>query len=286
MASNRTRNSKKVRDDSLYYHTKSSSYWYEIHGEGIPVVLLHGFTGSTMTWQRFVDLLDEKLQIITIDLPGHGKTKTREPVSMEACCHDLSQLFQFLQLETFHLLGYSMGGRTALSFAMLYPEMIRTLILESASPGLMTADERKARVEKDELLAIKIESEGLVSFIDFWQDIPLFQTQKKLSNHVLQTIRTERLNQDKQGLADSLRFMGTGKQPSWWNKLSKFKQPVLLMAGELDPKFVEINKKMKYSLESSELFIARNAGHAIHVENPAIFGKLVSEFIFSEGMVK
>ncbi|RDW18738.1 2-succinyl-6-hydroxy-2,4-cyclohexadiene-1-carboxylate synthase [Oceanobacillus arenosus] len=266
----------------MYYQTDTSSYWYEVHGEGIPVVLLHGFTGSTATWQHFIEQQDKKLQIITIDLPGHGRTKTKEAVTMEICCRDLAQLFRLLQLETLHLLGYSMGGRTALSFAILYPEMIETLILESASPGLMTAEERKMRVKKDELLAQKIEQDGLVSFINFWQDIPLFQTQKALPIHVQQMIRTERLSQTEQGLADSLRFMGTGKQPSWWKKLNTFKQPVLLMAGSLDSKFVAVNQKMKNSMELSELVIVENAGHAIHIEKPAIFGTLVSEYIISK----
>ncbi|AXI09833.1 2-succinyl-6-hydroxy-2,4-cyclohexadiene-1-carboxylate synthase [Oceanobacillus zhaokaii] len=266
----------------MYYQTKTASYWYEIHGEGIPVVLLHGFTGSTATWQQFIDEQKDKLQIIAIDLPGHGNTETKEPITMEACCHDLSQLLQFLRLDSIHLLGYSMGGRTALSLAMLYPELIEKLILESASPGLMTADERKMRIEKDELLAKKIKQDGLVSFIDFWQDIPLFQTQKFLPTHVQQTIRKERLSQTEQGLADSLRFMGTGKQPSWWEKLHLFKRPVLLMAGELDPKFAAINKKMRNSLEKSEVVIVEKAGHAIHIEKPAIFGTLVSEFIMKK----
>ncbi|RDW20982.1 2-succinyl-6-hydroxy-2,4-cyclohexadiene-1-carboxylate synthase [Oceanobacillus chungangensis] len=263
----------------MYYQTETASYWYEVHGEGIPVVLLHGFTGSNLTWQHFIAQQRDELQIITIDLPGHGKTETKEPVTMEAFCHDLSQLFQYLQLDSIHLVGYSMGGRTALSFALIYPEMIATLVLESASPGLLNVDERKLRVEKDELLAEKIEQEGLASFVNFWQDIPLFQTQKKLPQHVQQAIRNERLAQTVQGMADSLRFMGTGKQPSWWGKLHAFKRPVLLLAGELDQKFVEINKSMRNSLENSELVIVEKAGHAIHIEKSAIFDTLVSEFI-------
>lgn len=102
-----------MRNDLLYYSIDDDTYWYEIHGEGIPVVMLHGFTGSTSTWQNFISDCQKDLQIITIDLPGHGKTRTNSPKTMEECCQDLKRLFQYLKVDNFHILGYSMGGRTA-----------------------------------------------------------------------------------------------------------------------------------------------------------------------------
>ncbi|WP_373893143.1 2-succinyl-6-hydroxy-2,4-cyclohexadiene-1-carboxylate synthase [Virgibacillus sp. CBA3643] len=266
----------------MYFSIKDASYWYEIHGEpGNPtVVMLHGFTGSTSTWADFIASWKNELRIITIDLPGHGHTKTPSPRTMEACCADLKALFQYLQLETFHLLGYSMGGRTVLSFALTYPELVQSLILESSSPGLETKQERDQRVEKDEQLAQRIENEGVTSFVDFWENIQLFQTQKNLPLEVQAGIRQERLAQSAPGLAQSLRHMGTGSQPSWWEAMKQFSKPVLLIAGTYDEKFLAINKKMEKRLGASHLEIIENAGHAIHVEQPKIFGKLVGEFIF------
>src|SRR5699024_2721369 len=81
------------------------------------------------------------------------------------------------------------------------------------------------------------------------------------------------------GLANSLRYMGTGKQPSWWQALSRFEQPVQLMVGQLDRKFININQQMDELFPKSLLQIVPQAGHAIHVEQPEMFGKLVSEFI-------
>src|SRR5690625_2337524 len=96
----------------MYYTVKDATYWYEVYGEGEPVVLLHGFTGSTATWSECISNWKEQFQIIVVDLPGHGKTKTQSPRTMEACCADLNQLFTSLQLDSVHLAGYSMGGRT------------------------------------------------------------------------------------------------------------------------------------------------------------------------------
>lgn len=267
----------------MYFSIKDASYWHEIHGESgnPPVVMLHGFTGNTSTWADFIANWKDELRIITIDLPGHGKTNTPFSRTMVECCEDLKALFQYLQLEKFHLLGYSMGGRTALSFAIAYPEYIQSLMLESASPGLDTKLERDQRMEKDEKLAQKIENEGVASFVDFWENIQLFQTQKALPKHVQAGIRQERLAQSARGLAQSLRHMGTGSQASWWNKIEQFSKPVLLIAGTYDEKFLAINKMMEKRLCTSNLEIIENAGHAIHVEQPKIFGKLVVRFIFN-----
>lgn len=266
----------------MFYDIGDASYYYEIHGHGTPVVLLHGFTGSSDTWSTFVEKHDEGFQLITIDLPGHGKTKTNTPRTMETCCQDLDQLLEHLQLTDVHLVGYSMGGRTALSFAMAFPNKIRSLILESASPGLRLEEERNQRMQNDDKLAKKIEKEGIRSFIDFWENIPLFHTQNNLAPSVQEKIRHERLNQNEVGLSQSLRFMGTGAQPSWWNQLESVKSPVLLIVGELDKKFVNINEDMQHLFHSADLKIVEEAGHAIHVEKPEIFDKLVSSFIIKE----
>lgn len=263
----------------MYFSTNEVSYWYEINGNGPALVLLHGFTGSTQTWINYVQKWQDRYQIVTVDLPGHGKTKNNSPRTMEECCEDLMQLFTHLQLTDVNLVGYSMGGRTALSFAFKYPDMVKSLILESASPGLESPIERNQRVAHDERLASRLEQEGLAAFVDFWENIPLFETQKKLPLQVRQAVRKERMSQSTEGLAQSLRYMGTGKQPSWWNRLDRFAKPVLLVCGAKDEKFVTINKRMQNLLQSAKLVICEHTGHAIHVEQPEFFGKIVSEFI-------
>ncbi|GAA0588317.1 2-succinyl-6-hydroxy-2,4-cyclohexadiene-1-carboxy late synthase [Virgibacillus siamensis] len=241
--------------------------------------MLHGFTGSSETWSGFVRQWQHEFQVITIDLPGHGKTRHSRPVTMEECCSDLVSLFNHLALRKVHVIGYSMGGRTALSLAMLYPEKLCSLTLESTSPGLSYEQERMDRRNRDTQLAKRLERDGIEVFVHFWENIPLFDTQKKLLNDTRQKIRNERLNQSAEGLAMSLRSMGTGQQPSWWGRLHELKLPVLLLAGAYDEKFIGINKKMAKRMQQASLRLIENAGHAIHVEQPQIFGKIVTEFL-------
>lgn len=264
---------------TFYFNVDDATYAYRITGQGPPIVLLHGFTGTKSTWSSVVEELKTNYQLISIDLPGHGETITHSPRIMEDCCADLAQLFNHLKLTCFHLIGYSLGGRTALSYALLYPEFVLSLILESASPGLKSVVERVTRIKSDEKLAQVIGSMGLVSFVDYWENIPLFATQRKLPYEQRHRIRLERLAQSEKGLAQSLRMMGTGSQPSWWDRLSSVSQPVLLIVGEKDKKFIKINQEMKLHFQNATLKMIRNAGHAVHIEQADSFVREISNFM-------
>lgn len=257
--------------------------WHEQARETL--ILLHGFTGTVATWEKLAEQLPESLRIIAVDLTGHGETFVpADPnrYSMDEQIKDLEALFTQLDLQEFTLLGYSMGGRVALSYTANYPQRVKRLILESASPGLQTAEERLARRKSDEVLAENIEQNGIEAFVDKWENIPLFASQKKLSLDVQQAIRKERLSQNTQGLANSLRGMGTGAQPSVWEVLQDIHVPVFLITGALDEKFCRIAKQMKQLLPIATTIEVEEVGHAIHVENPQDFATIVKETISKE----
>jgi len=256
-----------------------ATYAYTTYGRGEALVCLHGFTGSRKTWEPFLSIFGKSFQVITIDLPGHSETKGANERTMETFCRDLAQLLTKLEVKKAHVLGYSFGGRVALSFANIAPERVQTLVLESASPGLQTEKERTERRQHDEQLARKLETNGVEKFVDFWENIALFESQKSLAKNVRDVIRRERLSQTEKGLAASLRHMGTGVQPSWWDTLEQIDVPVALITGELDPKFVNINDAMKKRLPYATHFVVKNAGHAVHVEQVKKFAKIVMTFV-------
>ena len=262
-----------------YLRIEKTTYAYTSQGKGQALVLLHGFTGSSATWQSFIDDWKKGFHVVTIDLPGHGQTTGSSNLSMAEVCEHLTVLLDHLGIEKCHLLGYSMGGRTALSFAMWYPLYVESLLLESASPGLRTIDEQQERIDKDTKLADRIRKDGVEKFVAFWEAIPLFSTQQKLSKEVQQKIRQERLRQSAEGLATSLTSVGTGKQPSWWDDLHQVKQRVCLIVGKEDEKFVHLNHEMAQQFIRSECHIVPEAGHAVHIEQPNDFAYIVQQFI-------
>lgn len=262
-------------DDTIYYHVDEA-------GRGEPVVLLHGFTGSTQTWFPVWDRLTKYFRVIAIDLPGHGQSFM--PSSPHECefytvAEDLYAVFGDLGLATFHLLGYSLGGRMALYFAASYPPLVKTLILESASPGLRTEDERLARRNNDNAQADMIERSGIAAFVDYWQNLPLWGSQKKLPDDIRSWLRALRLKNHPQGLANSLRGAGTGVQPSLWERLPELDMPTLLITGELDTKYTAIAQQMAAALPRSRLALIPGAGHCVHLEKPEIYAQLIRDFL-------
>ena len=253
--------------------------WHEEQKETI--VMLHGFTGSTKTWEHVASMLPQ-YRIIAIDCIGHGQTESPKDYTLYKMEHQLAvleEVFKELRLTSFTLIGYSMGGRIALSYAIKYPGHVQTLILESASPGLRTEQERNVRKKADNELANKIEVNGIISFVNAWENIPLFASQKRLPQQFQQAIREERLQQNEQGLANSLRGIGTGMMPQVWDKLHVLSMPVTLITGALDTKFVDIAREMTTFIRKVRHLVVNDVGHTIHVENPSEFATIVKETI-------
>ncbi|GMB09902.1 2-succinyl-6-hydroxy-2,4-cyclohexadiene-1-carboxylate synthase [Thermolongibacillus altinsuensis] len=262
------------------------SYYVEICGRGDPLLLLHGFTGSSETWKPFIPNWEKHFQMVMVDLLGHGKTACPADVeryNIERVAADLTTLLDQLGMKKAHVLGYSMGGRLALTLAVKHPTYVQTLILESSSPGLKTEEERAMRRMQDEQLASFIEQHGIEAFVERWENIPLFASHKKLPKAVREHLRHERLKNKVVGLANSLRGMGTGTQPSWWNHLTNLTMPTLLICGEEDEKFCRIAEEMVQLLPNGVIAHAKRAGHTIHLEQPEFFVKIVNEFIFKGG---
>ena len=256
-------------------------------GEEAPptLVLLHGFTGSAAAWGHQLDkLADYGLRIIALDLLGHGQSDAPDDpqrYSIERCQQDILAALQELGVSKGQatILGYSMGGRIALYTA--FSGFFRALILESASTGLEDSAEREQRRRSDEALAASIEREGMPAFIERWENLPLFASQSTLPSECREALRRQRLQNSVTGLAQSLRGVGTGIQPSLYSRLPTLHIPVLLIAGALDTKFTAIARRMVQALPQSQLRIVPAAGHTVHLEQPQLFASLVGDFSLS-----
>lgn len=259
----------------------AQSLYYQCQGEGFPLLLLHGFTGSSLNWQHVLPALSAQHRVLVPDLIGHGRSPAPSDYrrySMEQAVIDLLALLDTQGIGRFDLLGYSMGGRVALHLALAVPERVRLFVLESASPGIDDPAEREARRASDNALADRIEQEGIEWFSDFWGNQTLFASQRRLPAELQNQIRQQRLSQRPHGLANSLRGMGAGQQRSLWPELPRLGMPVLLIAGALDSKYVTISQRMAAVLPHAELQIVPAAGHTVHVEQAALYSQGVDAF--------
>jgi 2-succinyl-6-hydroxy-2,4-cyclohexadiene-1-carboxylate synthase len=248
----------------------------------VPVIFLHGFSGSSNEWLPLLKKLPEGVNSLAIDLIGHGKSccpEEKECYSSKSIVNQLDEIFCKLDFKKVILVGYSMGGRAALSYSVNYPEKVKCLILESATPGIIDETEREERIRSDERLAQFILDHTMAEFVDYWMNIPIFASQKKLTPEKLKNLKESKLNNSPIGLANSLRGFSTGKMPQLWNRLADINFRTLLITGSLDKKFTQINARITKELKNSDHIIVKGAGHNIHLERPEVFLNLLVEFL-------
>ncbi|MBX6722720.1 MAG: 2-succinyl-6-hydroxy-2,4-cyclohexadiene-1-carboxylate synthase [Dactylosporangium sp.] len=257
-------------------------YNVEREGSGPPIVLLHGFTGSTGAWSRLAPVLSPRFETFAIDLLGHGGTSVPADSNRyraEWIVRDLATLADRLGIERAAWLGYSMGARTALLFAAECPDRVAALILESGTPGIADRLERAARAHSDEALAARIEREGMVAFVNTWERMPMFASHARLPSEVRERLRRQRLSNDPVGLANSVRGFGQGSQPPLHDRLARLSMPVLLIAGAEDEKYRRLAVEMAATIPNAEHVIVEGAGHTPHLEQPESFNRAVLAFL-------
>ncbi|HEY3293808.1 MAG TPA: 2-succinyl-6-hydroxy-2,4-cyclohexadiene-1-carboxylate synthase [bacterium] len=271
----------------------ASSIDWHVAWQGDPqlpvLALAHGFAGSLHAWEHLIVDLEQHFHLMLIDLPGHGKTPLPpEPeMNLVRLGTALGQLISTAAEEPVSLCGYSMGGRIALHTALYAPEMVKSLALIGASPGIADAVEREERRKADRELAAMIRTRGIEWFADFWGNLPLFASQKSLAPSVQENLHRSRLHNDPEGLAIALEHFGVGTQEDLHPKLSQLKCPVLLIAGALDKKYCRSNAVFEQStqggvhLKRAEI---HGVGHAAHVEAPDLVAQELIEF-FEVGII-
>jgi 2-succinyl-6-hydroxy-2,4-cyclohexadiene-1-carboxylate synthase len=259
------------------------NYYLNINSNKTLIVFLHGFIGNINEFDQAIKLLAEDFSYLTLDLPGHGKTKvlgSDECYKIEHIAQAIINLLDELKIDKCHLIGYSMGGRLALYLTLNFPARFIKVVLESASPGLATEAERLERVRSDAKIARKLSRSiiktDFATFLLNWYNQPIFG---HIKNHPEYDRMIEsRLQNNPQELEKSLRLMGTGCQPSLWEKLQENKIPMLLLAGEYDEKFISINKEMAKLCNFAQFKIISNTGHNIHFENTLAFVENIKYF--------
>jgi len=119
---------------SGYAPVNGLTMYYEIHGEGAPLVLIHG-GGSTIgtSFGRILPLLSEHFRVIAVELQAHGHTSDRNaPESFESDADDVAALLRYLKIDKASFFGFSNGGNTAMQIAIRHPELVNKLVIASA----------------------------------------------------------------------------------------------------------------------------------------------------------
>ena len=243
-------------------------------------MILHGFAGSSDSMLEMASHLH--FDTIIPDLIGHGKSPCPEELkhyTLDAMVGQIHVVAEVSFEESFDLIGYSMGARLAIEYALEHQDKLRALILIGGTPGIDDDAARHERALEDVEKIAFLEDKGLEQFINFWESQQIFASQRYLSPETQMRQRRTRLSTKPFALASHLRASGTGVMISRWSRLNELKIPVLLIVGSEDKKYIEIGRQMQSTISSSCLSIINSAGHATHLEQPANTAKAIDKFI-------
>jgi 2-succinyl-6-hydroxy-2,4-cyclohexadiene-1-carboxylate synthase len=249
----------------------------EVTGEGPPLVLAHGFTQTGRLWGPFGAALARHHRLVAVDLPGHGDSSSVAADLTEAgrLLLDAAALAGAVPAD---LLGYSLGARVALHAALAEPERVRRLVLIGATGGIEDASARAERRARDEAAADELERGGdLDGFLGRWLANPMFASLRADAADA-----AERRRNTAAGLASSLRLTGTGTQEPLWYRLAGCRLPVLALAGANDPRFVAAGLRIA-ELTGGVFSAVVGAGHAAHLEQPALCARIVESWLAATG---
>ncbi len=254
----------------------------ELGGAGPVLVLLHGFTGSGAAWATLREVLEPTHTVVAVDLPGHGRSGApADPAryGLDRFADDLTRVLDVVGASRVALLGYSMGGRAALRFALRHPGRLDALVLESTSPGIADPAQRASRLAADRALADRIERDGVHAFVREWERLPMWESQRALPDEVRVALRAQRETNSAPGLANSLRGAGAVVDPPLHDRLGAIRAPTLLVAGALDAPYLAHAVEMQAHIPAARVVVVPEAGHAVHLERPDAFAGAVSAFL-------
>ncbi|MEX0445750.1 2-succinyl-6-hydroxy-2,4-cyclohexadiene-1-carboxylate synthase [Xenorhabdus sp. SGI246] len=251
------------------------------------LVWLHGLLGCGNEWLPIVNACNQYASLV-IDLPGHGDSADITAADGFAEMSKLlSETLLAYQIHDYWLIGYSLGGRLAMYYAIQnqaiqnqatqnhtthrHQKGLRGIVVEGGNPGLFSQQERDARLLHDRHWAQRFREESMSAVLSDWYQQPVFAD---LSPE--QRLRFIHLRRRNRGcsIADMLERTSLGHQPWLVPALQKLAVPFAYLCGEHDQKFKEIVKQ--YALPSK---IIPQAGHNAHSSNPVDFSAAVNHFL-------
>lgn len=250
---------------------------YEMKGEGIPLILIHGGALDKRMWDDQFDEFAKHFKVIRYDARKHGMTKN-EPNTFSHH-EDLKIFMEKLAIDKAVIMGLSMGGYISIDFALTHPEKVLALIpVASGLTGYQFVDKQtKELPEKWSKISTIEESADLV--MEMWTDGPHRKPEQLNSamRNKAKLMYTENLLRS---FSDKSKEVRT--DPPAINRLSKIKAPTFTIYGDLDvPGIIEIADLIVRDVKGAKKYVIKDTAHLLNMEKPDEFNKAVIDFIFS-----
>jgi pimeloyl-ACP methyl ester carboxylesterase len=257
--------------------------YYEMTGEGSPIVFVHEFAGDYRSWEDQIRFFNRRYRTITYNARGFPPSEIpvgADHYTQDLATDDLAGLIQALGLAPAHVVGLSMGGYATLHLGLRYPELARSLVVAGCGYG-SEPGQREAFQKEAQEVARRFEDEGLEKFAKTYTAGPTRVQLERKDSLAYERFCTEFLDRSAQGSADTMRGLQAGR-PSVYELEDSMRQmevPTLILSGDEDEPCLEPGIFMKRTIPTAALITFPNAGHLINLEEPAMFNRIVLDFI-------
>jgi pimeloyl-ACP methyl ester carboxylesterase len=265
-----------------FAEVNGTTLYYEVAGEGHPLVLNHGGLVDHHLWDDHIEAFAQHFKVISYDIRGFGRSgmlkRGMEPYSME---RDLYSLLRFLGIEKTYILGLSMGGALAIDFTLQYPEMVDALITVGA--GLSGFEEDDPEDLKAKLAAMDeaFKSGDIARSVEIslqaWTDGPQ-RTPEQVDPLVRERVRAMTTHNFERGDDEDVRPQEM--QPPAAGRLSEIHVPTLIIVGGQDVEIIlTIADRLEEGIAGAKKVVIPGTAHHPNLEKPEEFNRIVIHFL-------
>jgi pimeloyl-ACP methyl ester carboxylesterase len=262
-----------------FYDADDAAIYYEISGEGRPLILLHGYALNSLMWSLQKPAFEKRYRLIMVDLRGFGQSSCGARWSGSVMAEDVKGLIKSLDLRDIAIVGFSMSGPVAFRLALGIPDRISRLIFVSSilpSAGKSTAPPNQQKSADEEIEILK--SRGVSAWADKtgMRTGPLVKDMLEGQPELRQMWENILMRHNPDYLAKMLQSRAATSSPvNWRERLKEVSQPTLIIAGRNDRKFLDASQNINRQIVNSRLTIIEDAGHMVNIEKPEEFNKAV-----------
>ena len=255
-----------------YTISNTINTYYEEHGNGEPVLFIHGLGSSSHDWRYQLDFFADYYKVITYDIRGHGLTdSSNSQISISLLAEDCSELIKSLNISPPHIIGISLGGMIAFQLAVSYPQLVKSLTVVNSIPEF-NIDKLSLRFKFWTRIAI-VKLFGLKTF-------GRLLGKKLFPGDEFIELRNEFVI--KWSKNDKRAYLNTLKSMIGWSvkeQLNLIKCPTLIIASEFDYTSIDLKKFYASKIARVELKMIENTRHALPVEDHYKFNTVLHEFL-------
>jgi pimeloyl-ACP methyl ester carboxylesterase len=258
--------------------------YYEVQGEGQPLLLIHGLTLDHLSWSFQFHAFSEKYKVVAFDNRGVGRTDAPDkPYTTEMMADDVAGLLDVLEIQKAHVLGLSLGGMIAQEFALKYPQRVDRLVLAATAARPAKNAQRSSHIIDTLLRMVKagVGLEERTRMFMVWSFTPKFFEDPKQAQIMVNLVTSSPHPQTSEGLAGQI---SAAEQHDSYERLGDIKSPTLVLAARDDLLLpARLSEELAEGINGSKLVVIEGAAHLFCIQHPGEFNQAVLDFLGNSG---